>query len=161
MHYGAKFRQQRSFEIYQTSVAEFSVAVEELRRRIGADDAVVANIHIGDRIEVAIDANGVQKIYGYDEAHGFYLSPTAPAESRPPAEAYKHSLWIDLLVPAAAAEDMHANLEEMQIFWVDRHGVGKARWVQRAQIAVMIGGLWLNRVIGLAERLLKVTRLSG
>jgi hypothetical protein len=164
VHYGAKFRRQGSFELYQTSVTDFSAAVEELRRRVGVDsaaNAVVTQIYVGEEIEVSIDADGVQKIYGFDEAHGFYLSATVPTDSSAPAEGYKHSLLIDLLVPATAAEDMHANLEEMHIFWVDRHGVRKARWVRRAQIALMISGLWLNRLIGLTERLLKVTRLSG
>jgi hypothetical protein len=74
---------------------------------------------------------------------------------------YRPSLLLDMLVPIAGSQDMQANLEELFPVWIERHGVQRARWIQRAQVAQLIGGNWWENILSSAERLLKIVKLIG
>ena len=75
--------------------------------------------------------------------------------------AYRPSFILDMLVPYDRAQDMHANLGELYPVWVSRHGAYRAEWVRRAQVALLIGGTWWEKLLSTGERLLKVVRLIG
>ncbi len=81
--------------------------------------------------------------------------------TKPRADRYAPSLFLDLLVPAAQAQDMHANLEDLVPVWIERHGPHKAIWVQRLETARLIIGCWWQPVWTLVDRLLKIVRLGG
>jgi hypothetical protein len=90
-----------------------------------------------------------------DVDQGVALAATAV----PPV--YRPSLLLDLLVPLDRAQDMHANLGELYPSWVERHGAGRASWIRRSQVALLIGGTWWEKILSTCERLLKVVRLIG
>lgn len=80
---------------------------------------------------------------------------------RPTSRGYRPSLILDILVPFARAQDMHANLEEVYPRWVERHGVRRAELIRACQVTWLIAGAWWEKALTTGERLLKVIRIVG
>lgn len=84
-----------------------------------------------------------------------------PRAAEPDDDRYRPSILIDALIPFDLAQDMHANLADLYPRWVERHGSGKAIWVVRLQVGMLIGGTLWEKTASFAERLLKIVRLIG
>ncbi|RVT93448.1 hypothetical protein [Sphingomonas crocodyli] len=75
--------------------------------------------------------------------------------------ACPHSIWLDALLEPATAEDIQANLEDVYMLWVNRHGERRARWIYRGQVLRTIAGLWVTKALDLLERTAHVVKQLG
>ena len=143
------------------TVAEFSSVIEKLNADLAPAKVQLSRVAIESKLEIIIDADGKQRMFRYEGAKRYEVAMHAPAEVQPVLDSYKPSMLIDMFVPIDRAQDMHANLDDLFPVWARRHGQSEAVWIKRIQILLLVGGTWWEKIVALAERLLKVARLSG
>jgi hypothetical protein len=68
---------------------------------------------------------------------------------------------LDMLVDPTIASDLQANLEELFPTWVQRHGGAKARRIYHVQVARVVFGSWVGKLLDVIERLAKLVKMFG